>query len=106
MSPPLEVFTAFDRFKTAAFNAGVRVNITKTVVQQPAGEPTPITCWLAAERGLRIVCGNFEYLGGAVGLDDVAMTEWVGKKLYVKLRSKKLLLISTARQFLLLTLQR
>ena len=81
MSPPLEVFTAYDRFKTAARNAGVRVNVTKTVVQQPTGEPTRTTCWLAAERGLRLVCGNSEYLGGAVGLDDDAMSAWVGEKL-------------------------
>ena len=89
VGPPLEVFTAYDRFKTAARNAGVRVNVTKTVVQQPSGEPTATTCWLAAERGLRVVCGNFEYLGGAVGLDDKAMTTWVGEKLLSQTPLKK-----------------
>jgi hypothetical protein len=81
VGPPHEVFTAYDRFKAAAAAAGVRVNTLKTVAQQPAGEPSAETCFRTARRGLRLVRGNYKYLGGMVGLDDVAMSRWLDDKL-------------------------
>ena len=33
--------------------------------------------------GLKIVCGNHKYLGGMVGVDDAAATEWLTSKLSV-----------------------
>jgi hypothetical protein len=81
VGPPLEVFTAYDRFKTAAALAGVRINTTKTVVQQPAGNPTDQTRFMTASRELRLVMGNYKCLGGVVGLDDRAMVSWLQEKL-------------------------
>jgi hypothetical protein len=81
VGPPREVFTAYDRFKADAAAAGVRVNTTKTVVQQPIGEPSSETCYRTARRDLRVVRGNYKYLGGVVGLDDHAMTGWLNDTL-------------------------
>lgn len=75
------MFTAYDRFKTAAALAGVRINTTKTVVQQPAGNPNDQTRFMTASRELRLVMGNYKCLGGVVGLDDRAMVSWLQEKL-------------------------
>jgi hypothetical protein len=81
VGPPLEVFTAYDRFKAAAALAGVRINTAKTVVQQPAARPSDQTRFMTAARDLRLVLGNFKYLGGVIGLDDSTMSSWLSEKL-------------------------
>jgi hypothetical protein len=89
VGPPLEVFTAYDRFCTAAAAAGVHVNIRKTVVQQPSGTPSNTTRTLTAQRGLRLVLGNCKYLGGMVGVDYPAMRTWLEHKLLTQTPLKR-----------------
>ena len=83
VGPPHAAFTAFARFTHFAQARDVSVNPLKTVVQQARGQPTPLTLALAARHGLKIVCGNHKYLGGMVGVDDAAATEWLTSKLSV-----------------------
>jgi hypothetical protein len=80
VGPPREAFTAYDRFAAAALNVGVRVNLCKTMVQQPAGHPTEETVMLATARGLNVKLGNAKYVGGQVGVDDAQMQDWLRRK--------------------------
>ena len=79
--PPEAVFEVFDRFVNLARPLGILVNTSKTKVQQAAGEPSELTAQLAADRGLQVVRGNHNCLGGLVGVDDQAAVSWLEAKL-------------------------
>ena len=79
--PPREVFAAFDRFRRFALNLGIELNLSKTHVQQASGAPSEFTARSALQRGITIVQGNHKYLGGYVGVDDVAAATWLRSEL-------------------------
>ena len=77
---PDDVFTAIDRFRTLAAERHVTMS-NKSVIQQPHGEPLPATLEAANARGLKIVRGNCELLGAAIGPDDGSLTDWLRESL-------------------------
>ena len=81
VGPAADVFKAYDLILTAADRLNVTVNTTTTVVQQAAGAPSSLTTQEASARHLNVVCGNVGYLGGYVGVDDEAASEWLEKEL-------------------------
>ena len=79
--PPDQAFEAFDRYVRLTAPFGVQANVSKTKVQQAAGEPSEFTRRAAADRGIEIVHGNVKCLGGMVGVDDAAAVLWLKEKL-------------------------
>ena len=53
----------------------------ESCIQIPQGLPPADLVDSADHRGLKIVCGNTDYLGAAVGTNDEQMVEWTRSKL-------------------------
>ena len=79
--PPMEVFAVFDALRAAAKAIGLEFNMTKTLIQQAAGEPSDYTQQQCKARALKIVLGNVKYLGVYLGTDDAAGTAFLSGKL-------------------------
>ena len=77
---PAECLIAFERLRRLARERGVEVH-PDSCLQVPRGEPSEALAGAAAAQGLRVVRGNTDYLGGALGLDDAGLEAWVREKL-------------------------
>ena len=82
--PPDEVFAAFVAYKRDAEARGVLVNVDKTFVVQAVGTLSADTLARAATSGIdadHVLVGNHNYVGGYIGVDDVAGQEFLRGKL-------------------------
>ena len=71
---PADLLKVVDTYQRLALVHGVAVH-PDSCIQIPQGLPTADLVDSADHRGLKIVCGNTDYLGAAVGTNDEQMVE-------------------------------